>query len=56
VLDSAYRGDMQMIRLQRASGEVLRVARFGADVGAIPPLGSTVHVSFAPQRARVLDP
>jgi putrescine transport system ATP-binding protein len=56
VLDSAYRGDMQMIRLQRASGEIMRVARFAADVGAVPPLGSTVHVSFAPQRARVLDP
>ena len=56
VLDSAYRGDMQMIRLQRASGEIMRVARFVADVGAVPPLGSTVHVSFAPQRARVLDP
>lgn len=56
VLDSAYRGDMQMIRLQRATGEVLRLARFGADVAPVPPMGSTVHVSFAPQRARVLEP
>ncbi len=56
VLDSAYRGDMQMIRLQRANGDVLRLVRFGGDVGPVPPMGSTVHVSFAPQRARVLEP
>jgi len=55
VLDSAYRGDMQMIRLQRTNGDVLRLARFGAEVGTVPPMGSTIHVSFAPQRARVLD-
>jgi putrescine transport system ATP-binding protein len=55
VLDSAYRGDMQSLRLEHASGMILRLARFGADVGTVPPMGSMVHIHFAPQFARVLE-
>ncbi len=54
VLDCAYRGDMQMIRVELLGGGIVRVASFGVQAQAMLQRGSQVMVSFAPQFARVL--
>ena len=54
VLDAAYRGDTQILRVRLTDGTTVRVARFGADVGEDHPRGSQVRVGFAPRDGRVL--
>ena len=54
VLDSAYRGDTQVARVQLDNGPLVRVARFGAEAALIPERGASVRLSFAPDAARIL--
>ena len=56
VLDSAYRGDRQVARVQLANGPLVRVARFGAEAALMPERGASVRLSFAPEAARILPP
>jgi ABC-type Fe3+/spermidine/putrescine transport system ATPase subunit len=54
VIDCAYRGDVQMMRVELRSGDLVRVASFGSQMSQTPKRGEQVLVSFAPQAARVL--
>ena len=54
VLDSAYRGDRQVARVQLDNGPMVRVARFGAAAALTPESGASVRLSFAPDAARIL--
>jgi putrescine transport system ATP-binding protein len=49
VLDSAYRGDVQIVRVRLAFGPVVRVACHGGAARAAPARGSAVRVTLAPE-------
>ena len=56
VLDSAYRGDSQVARVQLENGSLVRVARFGAQAAFMPERGAAVRLGFPSDAARILPP
>jgi len=54
VLDSAYRGDTQVARVQLENGPLVRLARFGADAALMPERGAKVRLSIPHDAARIL--